>query len=81
MSGITLSTAAAIYPMEALSREVARVAAIGARLACMSDMRGVNLRPLKFMITEALETAHRAAGSGDIPSILRSLRSLQDFNA
>ena len=65
--------------VEALSRQVARVAVIRERYACLDGMPHVNIQPLMFMIDEALEAAHRAAASGDIPEIARSLQNLEGY--
>ena len=66
--------------LEALSRQVERVATLRERYSCLGGMPSVNIQPLCFMIDAALETAHRAAGSGDIPSIACSLQDLAGFD-
>lgn len=71
--------AEAINLMEALSRQIERVATIRERYRCLSDMRGANFRPAIYLMDVALETAHTAAASGDALTIARSLQCLGQF--
>jgi hypothetical protein len=69
----------AINLMDALTRNIERVAAIRERYRIHIGEARVNVAPAIHLMTEALETAHRAAASGNIPDIARSLRDLEGF--
>lgn len=65
--------------MDALTRNIERVAAIRERYRIRIGEARVNVAPAIHLMTDALETAHRAAASGSIPDIARSLRDLEGF--
>lgn len=65
--------------MYALTRQIERVAAIRERYRIHIGEAGINVAPAMYFMTDALEAAHRAAASGSIPDIARSLRDLEGF--
>jgi hypothetical protein len=71
--------AQAVNLMDALTRQIARVAVIGERYSSLGGMPGVDVQPVIRSIDRALETAHEAAASGDPQTIIRSLRNLEGF--
>lgn len=73
-------TATSVNLMEALTRNIARVAVIGERYRSLDGMPGVDVQPVVRSIDRELETAHRAAASGDALTIIRSLRDLEGWN-
>jgi hypothetical protein len=75
----TTTPAQSVNLMDALTRQIARVAVIGERYRCLGVMPGVNVLPVIHLIDRALETAHEAAASGDALTIIRSLRDLEGF--
>jgi hypothetical protein len=65
--------------MDALTRQIERIAAIRERYRLLMGDRRVLAAPAILLMTDALETAHRAAASGNIPDIARSLQDLEGF--
>lgn len=65
--------------MHALTLQIERVAAIRERYRIHIGEARINVAPAIYLMTDALETAHRAAASGNIPDIARSLRDLEGF--
>lgn len=63
---------------EALSREVARVATIRERMSHQTEGYGVGW--MEQLIDEALENAHKAAGSGEAGKYIRAYDQLQKIH-
>ena len=65
--------------MEELSRQVERVATIRERYRYLEDLPRVVLSPATYLMSAAIEAAHKAAGSGDILQIARAIEDLRGF--
>lgn len=65
--------------VEKLSREIARVARLGALYEQLAFFPNTNTRPAVAVINATLEAAHVAIGDGDALTIIAAIKALEEF--
>ncbi len=64
---------------EKLACEIERVAILRERYKTLDGTRGVNVKPVLFMMNSALDSAKSAAGLNDAETQIAALNELQGF--